>query len=1836
MRKHAALLTFAFVCFSTYASGQAQEMVCDLTCAPNPASADYTPTVTSRIKVENMRARHEQSPAFPAGEGDMSTQNLIGSQSVDYAIPIINLPGRAGLDLNLGLRYNSRIWTVNPDVSPATITLNADRDFPSYGFRLDYGFIEDDTANSGSYFVTESDGTKHELTYSTGTLYDSTDGSHIEYNTSSKVLYYPNGLQLTYEVFPSVSTLYRVNRITDTNGNYISVTYVTGHDQNIDTITDTLGRVITYHYTSNQLSSITEALASGSFTLASFTWTTVTLSYNFSITVANSPATTTVVPVLESVKLPDGTYYKFSYTGWGIANRIEHFSANTLTATSRGYSRFDFPSTSTSLSDAPGYTHEYVSTDGGSTEHTWTYTVNKSGTVVTDTTVQDPSGTKTVMTLAGSSDPCPGAVATLQIKDSGSTTLRQVDNTYDSSCQLTQAITTLSDSAQKSKVTYSYDSFGNVTNEKVYDFGSGAPGSLLRETATYYPTSPSDHVLNLPSKVEIYNGGGTKVSRTDFAYDETTPSSVTGGTPPQHTSASTRGNLTTVTRYTNAPGASGAISRTFAYDEVGNMVTGHFNCCVEKTFSYTATTKWAYPETVTRDPSGLNLQTSATYDFYSGLVTASTDENSKSTSYSYDSARRTYQVTQPNSVVLTTTYDDTSANPAVTQSNSANSLVTITTMDGVGNVLERDIKNSSTLVSKVTYTLDGLGRVTQQTNPYTSGSPAHTDTAYDALGRVSTVTPPSAGYYGYAYSGNSTTTTDPTGKQRRTFNDSLGRLTQVDEPTLTTGVTISGTEQSFTTDASTHASGTVTVTGTEQSYYQDGDFYCAEYEDPGVCVDWEQYSGSTFYDSGRVTITVNGHPDFAYYTYGSDATSVAVDLTNEINGDSGASVTASRSGTVITLTSKTTGSSTNYMLSVSHSSDDSAHFSPPSFDGSPSGSALTGGTSGSTTTNDTGHVSVTVNGVTESVTYNGSDSTSAIATNLANAFNSDSASPVTATASANVITFVATSFTGNSESVSTGHTTDYPTHFGSPSYSASGSNLGASLTVPATTSYTYRATGELTGVSSGSQSRTYSYDDLGRATSVSLPESGTTSYTYYDHGRVHTRTDARNVVTTYTYNNVYQPYQIAYDVSGASGISAPGTVTFTYGTSPTSNNNGRLTNMSDGSGSEAYTYDNMGRVTSVAKTISSVTYTTNYSYNTDSTLDTLTYPSGRAIAQTYDGIGRLDQIKNSGSAVLTVGGNYNEASQPTAVTYGNGATGAFTYNDHLQLASLTYKNASAATILGLTYGYGTNNNGQIASITDAAGADKSVTYTYDPLGRLSSASTGNTTSANTWAISWTYDRYGNRLSQYQSAGLLSSTNTSLTVSTTTNRITTSPYAYDANGNMTEDGITNTYSYDAENHMVGMGVSGGGSHTYLYDGNNLRVKKDSTVYIYSGAKVIAEYASGAAATSPSTEYVYSGSSLLQTISGSTTTYHHPDHLSNRLDTNSSGAPTGTFGHLPFGDNWYGSGSKWKFTSYERDSESGLDYAINRYHSSAIGRFMSPDRLAGRIGNPQSLNRYSYTLNDPVNLTDPLGLDGCLHSTGATPADCIANGGLWLDHPLPTSPPIIQVTLSFSPGGGGSSSSTNAGTSGDSNMGGASFDKSGGGDGGGDGYSQMSIATPELGMNNGGGAVSTGSGNGTFRPGTLAYNTFNDPIWPVASNTVNDIGAGYASIYAGIFAVPEVFSAATAGVGRVLFGSTLNRVFWSGAGYFGAHSYALMNEGTTLEMTPVGRFLEFVGEDVHFETMRPLWNAASAAFARGAQGPVLMFEGMGGFQGETWREIESVVLSSRGITVYSIPW
>src|SRR5947209_603049 len=176
-----SLFLYALLLVATIASAQ-RAPLCDVTCNPDPGSSTYGGTVASRPKLLNARGTPSPMVALATASfrGRGGAPTVVGSQSYNQTIPILDLAGRAGMDLNLSLYYNSRIWNVDP--TGRALTVNADRDFPSYGFRLDFGYLEYDSAND-QYIVTEGNGSKHVLPNS-GTNYDSTDGTYMRYTVA--------------------------------------------------------------------------------------------------------------------------------------------------------------------------------------------------------------------------------------------------------------------------------------------------------------------------------------------------------------------------------------------------------------------------------------------------------------------------------------------------------------------------------------------------------------------------------------------------------------------------------------------------------------------------------------------------------------------------------------------------------------------------------------------------------------------------------------------------------------------------------------------------------------------------------------------------------------------------------------------------------------------------------------------------------------------------------------------------------------------------------------------------------------------------------------------------------------------------------------------------------------------------------------------------------------------------------------------------------------------------------------------------------------------------------------------------------------------------------------------------------------------------------------------------------------------------------------------------------------------------------------------------------------------------------------------------------------------
>ncbi|MBZ5509013.1 MAG: FG-GAP-like repeat-containing protein [Acidobacteriia bacterium] len=669
---------------------------------------------------------------------------------------------------------------------------------------------------------------------------------------------------------------------------------------------------------------------------------------------------------------------------------------------------------------------------------------------------------------------------------------------------------------------------------------------------------------------------------------------------------------------------------------------------------------------------------------------------------------------------------------------------------------------------------------------------------------------------------------------------------------------------------------------------------------------------------------------------------------------------------------------------------------------------------------DSGTVSLTVGGFTGTACFGPSASSGCatqqqnissaeVATALVQALNV-SASPVTATANGNTIALTWKTVGPTNavvHSLATSH--DNSNLFGTPSFTSPATNFAGgsstSFNTALVTTYAYNTMDQVTSIVQGSQVRSASYDALGRMTSHVTPESGTVSMQYNDVNQVTQKTDARNVVTQYTYDGLHRLTGKSYTVPNGSGVVAMQNVCDPAGgPTPTANTcffydqggtaafaMGQITKEVDSSGSETYSYDQLGQMTQRSKIVNGTNngnpFTIQYQYNLSGEITQIQYPSGRQVRPAYDAIGRLAGISD-GAATYASSFTYGTAQQLTGFTYGNGTTAGYGFSTDglLQLKSIQYARNSQP-IFSLSYGYIQNgaNNGQITSISDNVEPGRSATYLYDVLGRLKQAYTAGSTSYPKWDLAFGYDPYGNRTNETPQS------DTSPNALVPSNQIAMIPgtnwatgLSYDASGNTTNDGL-NALVYDGESHVISS-ASAGVTTNYVSDAGGVRVRKcqpncttptSSTVYIFSGNEPIAEYDNGAPANAPSREFVYSPAGLLASLDASGTKYHLRDHLSPRMITDSAGNTAGQQGHFPFGELWYSSNTttKRRFTNYENDPESGNDYAMARFYINRLCRFNSPDALGGTIADPRSLNRYAYASNDPINITDPLGLAPC---------------------------------------------------------------------------------------------------------------------------------------------------------------------------------------------------------------------------------------------------------------------
>lgn len=1584
-----------------------------------------------------------------------------GNKNFSFALPLVNLPGR-GLDVSLSLVYNSDVWNKSTDGSSTWMTYDVDSSWPATGWRITLGQIEDQ--GSYGFTLTDMDGTRHALTYTSAYNYDTTDGSFIHYYGGAGwgTLYYPDG---TVAYYGAGGGGYRVypTEIVDRNGNCIVISYAgtNGTGPKISSIEDTLARYIHFDYASNgDLVAITQPGISCSGCPSDpqtmrFYYTDVTIASGLFATGINVAGPSSV-HTLQYVYLPTSsessgahTGYQFDYSPYGMVSDIKEYRGMTASSTSTSTAgtvstssaaiaartTYEYPSSAQGLSDVPTYstrTDEWAGRTTGGSAPSYSFSTNESTGV---STVTAPDGT------VSETDANPiagqwydGLVTDTYVKDSSTPpttyTRTHLDWQQDSNSRnprVYQIITTDVAASLSKATVLTYTTYNNISAVSERDFGGDATtpySTEVRRTETTYVTSSSyidRHLLHLPSTIKVFPGGSnTPASRVDYAYDDygTSHANLTArddilmhlpaydpfqqtqeincrwecwdweGEPhtenyycadwewvcdeynPYDSSTDYRGNVTSVTTYIDAGTPSGSITHSTTYDIAGNVTTAQVDCCQLKTISYTDnpnTHTYAYPVSVTSgNASGVHTTSSATYDFNTGLVGTTTDENGQDTTNYYNSeSLRLEHVTYPGSAATYFTYSDglnadgassyhyyvkTSTKLDANGSGGATRYVdSYRYFDGRGAVartMNATTSSDGFMTQDVQY--DAMGRAHRSSNPYyasgysstplSSSSMFWTTSTFDHLGRVTQLDMPRGDddnslitSVTTSYDGVYTTVTDQAGKERRQKVDALGRVIRLDEPT-TSGL------------------GTYTSPNQLTSY---------EYDVLDNLVHINQGSQDRYfkYDSlsrmireRQVEQTVNSSYNLSDSLTGNSSWNHKIDY----NSSGLVTDTYDARGVHATLSYD----DLNRVTQISYSdSTPTAHYYYDS-QSLPTGAPSTSSPDSFSRGYSAGRLVAVTYGSGATGTYFGYDST--------------------------------------------GHVVQQ--------FQLTGSTPAKYKLI-----YYYNYAGMLTHeIYPSGRDMAYSYDDGGRLSQMS---DGTntfaSSFTYAAHGGLTSETWGNTAVHTMSYNRRLQASQVKL----AMGSTPQQQYDYEYGqfnttsnTVDTSKNNGQIGRIIGTIGSTAQwnqilNYDELGRLSSVNEHQgSSATSTSNYSQG-----------------YTYDRYGNRFQNANSPLGLIGVSSSEIDASTNRFINSGSTPT--------------TYDAAGNITVdtkfRNLNYGYDANgrmtsaasndyNIGSQSSVYDCTGqrvqtTANNVTRTmvYDVFGQLVADYLGS--SGSTLERENIY-RGGQLLAVYETGA-----SCTVTISGAVDSLYSGVHYTPSNGERDNSIATMTQAQaQGQTHLIAAAKTFGESlfsssnynnsnsnaqyvtdlyiaylgrdPNYLTDPNPqnneaygwvhaLDTNSASRADVRNGFAYSSEFQNRAGGACPSTSSTSASIKYVLTdAQGTTRTVMN--------NNNSSSTVISRHDSLPFGEElWAGIGSRLSSQAYgatdavrgkygltERDDATGLDHAWWRKYESLSGRWLSPDPYQGSMttADPQSFNRYSYVENDSVNFVDPTGL------------------------------------------------------------------------------------------------------------------------------------------------------------------------------------------------------------------------------------------------------------------------
>jgi RHS repeat-associated protein len=500
----------------------------------------------------------------------------------------------------------------------------------------------------------------------------------------------------------------------------------------------------------------------------------------------------------------------------------------------------------------------------------------------------------------------------------------------------------------------------------------------------------------------------------------------------------------------------------------------------------------------------------------------------------------------------------------------------------------------------------------------------------------------------------------------------------------------------------------------------------------------------------------------------------------------------------------------------------------------------------------------------------------------------------------------------------------------------------------------------------------FEYDLLNRLTKMIYPGGSFERHAYDAVSNLKTYTNRSGDVHTYTYDNRNREINSTWSDNTPS-------ITRSYDAV------GRVVTQSSIVSQLSYTYDNANELTGEEQFVSGTVAVkrVGYSYNADGLRKSMSYPvatGSSMLNYDYTERNQLSSITLNSEYLVSYG--YDLNGNRIAQFRKNAVGTAYDHDDANRTLSITHQKGGVSFA---HFDYGYDNTDRRTFVRRDYG--KGDAYAYDATDQVTgvqyeATNPGGAPSGAARTVNYTYDPSGNRVNVTDNASTTGYITNSLNQYTD---VGASPLTYNGNGAL-QSFSGWTYTYDAQNRLI-KAQNATNTVNFAYDARNRCVKRtingaDAFLY-YDSWNLIEEYN---AANALVAQYIHGSGVdelLTKSTSGNMLFYHHDAQGNVTQLTNAAGNVVEQYSYDVFGmpaiKNSSGNlipasafGNRFLFTGREFIREIALYDYRNRMYSPALGRFVQSDPIKF---SARDFNLYRYVFNNPVNNSDPGGLECC---------------------------------------------------------------------------------------------------------------------------------------------------------------------------------------------------------------------------------------------------------------------